>query len=62
MPQDQEKSERTDPVIDWMKTLGMPITRENYIALITMGDPPEEWIAFEDPRLVKQQMCRVLFE
>ena len=31
-----------DPVITWMKKNGIEVTRENYIDIAYMGDPPPE--------------------
>jgi hypothetical protein len=33
---------RDDPVLSYMEKHGIEVTRENYIAIMFLGDPPEE--------------------
>jgi hypothetical protein len=40
-----------DPLIAWMRADGVPITRENYIALDSWGDQPEEWTSEDESAL-----------
>lgn len=43
-----------DPVLEWMKANDVPLTRENYLNLAYMGDPPEELSAEEESELPTQ--------
>lgn len=31
-----------DPILDWMKKYGVPLTRENYLDLNYLGNVPDE--------------------
>lgn len=43
-----------NPVIEAMKKYKIPITRENYLDLAYMGEPPEELSAEEELELPEQ--------
>ena len=32
----------TDATLEWMKELDLPLTRENYLDVAYLGDPPDE--------------------
>jgi hypothetical protein len=40
-----------DPLLESMRANGVPITRENYIALNYLGEPPEHWTAEDEDGL-----------
>jgi len=40
-----------DPILDVMQAHNIPLTRENYIALNYLGNPPEELSAEEEAEL-----------
>lgn len=44
----------TDFVLEKMKEEGIPMTRENYLELAYMGDPPEELDAEEESMLPEE--------
>lgn len=43
-----------DYVLDKMKESGIPMTRENYLELAYMGDPPEKLSAEEEADLPEE--------
>jgi hypothetical protein len=43
-----------DPVLQLMRDRGIPITRENYIEMNWMGDPPEPWTAEDEDQLPEE--------
>ena len=44
----------TDIVMDKMKQAGIPMTRENYLDLAYMGNPPEQLDGEEEANLPEQ--------
>ncbi len=40
-----------DPVIELMRLGGVPVTRESYIHVAYMGNPPEPWTAEHEAEL-----------
>lgn len=50
----QPGTKSTDPVINWLRKNGIPVTRENWIDIAYMGDPPsDEEIDDEIPEELK---------
>ena len=43
-----------DAILEMMKRRGIPETRENYLALAYLGDPPQELSAEEELQLPVQ--------
>jgi len=43
-----------DEIIQWMKELDIPITRQNYIDLAWMEDPPKPWTVEAEQQLPKE--------
>lgn len=43
-----------DHVLEYMKKHGVPLTRDNYLAVAYMGNPPEELDAEEEAALPAQ--------
>ena len=37
------QSGESDPVLQWRKKHGMPLTREDYLEVAYMGEIPEDW-------------------
>jgi hypothetical protein len=55
MEQDNETvNETTDAVIELLNSVGAEITRENYIELNWMGNPPEEWTVEDELQLPEE--------
>jgi hypothetical protein len=42
---DQRKAASTSPLMDWMRSRGIPLTRENYLRLEYPEGLPEPWTA-----------------
>jgi hypothetical protein len=55
MEEDNETmNETTDAVIELLNSVGAEITRENYIELNWMGNPPEEWTVEDELQLPEE--------
>src|SRR5215471_10816462 len=50
----EKTGEMMDCVLDWMKRMGVPLTRENYLDVAYLGNPPEELSAEEESELPEE--------
>jgi hypothetical protein len=52
----------SDSTVAWLKEHGIPVTRENYLRLQFLGNPPDEpldgEIEAELPRFLQLDICR----
>ena len=51
-----------DSTVEYLKTHGIPVTRENYLRLAFLGNPPDEpldgELEAELPRFLQLDICR----
>jgi hypothetical protein len=44
----------TDPISDWLEKMGEPVTREAWIDVNWMGEPPDPWTAEDEAQLPEE--------
>ena len=54
MEDNETMNETTDAVIELLNSVGAEVTRENYIELNWMGNPPEEWTVEDELQLPEE--------